>query len=128
MIDLMLLVLGASSPANPTPPAPVGDVCYFQGLDYSEAECGYPTLLLLIDNDPDKDAAGWYNGPRSVVLDLTSASQCQALCADHPECAFFAFELQDDAPTARCYLKAAYEDCDGDGYSALRRSPIAAAF
>ena len=102
-------------------------MCYFQGQDYYEPECGYPTLLMLIDNDFEENAAGWYNGPRDVVLNLTHPSECQQLCAEHPECLYFAFELQEDRPTARCYLKAAYEDCDGDGYSALCRSPIAAA-
>ena len=101
---------------------PEGEACYYQGLDYFVAGCGYANLLKLIDNDPAVDAASWFTGPRAVDEDLSHPSDCQQHCAEHAECAYFSFETQDDVPTARCYLKEAYADPSCVGYSALRRT------
>ena len=93
-------------------------VCYFQGKDYLVAGCGYATLLSIADNDPVNDAASWFSGDRSVEEGLSEPWHCQELCAAFEGCAYFSMEVQDDAPTARCYLKEAYAEEWCTGYSA----------
>jgi hypothetical protein len=106
----------------PPPPPPPDGPCYFQGQDYKVDGCGYADTLSIIDNRTDTDASSWFNGPRSVVVDLAHPSQCQALCAAFTGCAFFSFEIQQSSPEAKCYLKAAYSDPSCVGYSMLAPS------
>ena len=106
-------------PAPLSPPPPLGS-CYVQGQDYKVDGCGYADTLSIIDNRTDTDASSWFNGPRSVVIDLAHPSQCQALCANFTGCDFFSFEIQQSLPEAKCYLKRAYSDPSCVGYSEPR--------
>ena len=109
----------------PPPPAPA---CIYPSMDYGRntSPCGVelgryaPTVELIYDNTL-YDVPGWL--PAGLAMHnpvLTSEMQCQSLCAAHPTCDYFSYEMELLEPESaglyghECFLKAAYVNCTAD--------------
>ena len=96
---------------------PLDSSCIRRGADFSGSsltDCGYPTVLELIDNATAYDPSEWFQGPRRDEASLRVAADCQRECLSSPlGCDYFAFEVEEGphrVQVARCYLKAAYAE------------------